>query len=234
MEVFNMKNLTFLISKYIEAAEYIKKLSPNTIKAYRIDLTQFASFTKNILADKDTIKQYIVHLNQQFAPRSVKRKIASIRAFYHELSINGILKKNPFEQFQIRIHTPKQLPRIIPQQIVQSILQSAYNEYKHRNRIVLRDIMVLELLFNTGIRVSELCSLKKDNFSLNNDGLRLLVHGKGSKERVIQLVTPELLKLSKLYIKHILSKYRTKVQFSIIETENKSLPSQCNGLPINT
>lgn len=194
-----MKNLVSLISNYIEVIEHIKKLSPNTIKAYRIDLHQFASFTKNILANKDMIKQYIVYLNQQFAPRSVKRKIASVRAFYRELSINGILKKNPFDQLEIRIHTPKQLPRIIPQQIIQSILQSAYSEYSNGNRIALRDIMVLELLFNTGLRVSELCSLERDNFSLDDDGLRLLVNGKGSKERVIQLVTPELLKLSKLY-----------------------------------
>lgn len=194
-----MKNLVSLISNYIEVIEHIKKLSPNTIKAYRIDLHQFASFTKNILANKDMIKQYIVYLNQQFAPRSVKRKIASVRAFYRELSINGILKKNPFDQLEIRIHTPKQLPRIIPQQIIQSILQSAYSEYSHGNRIALRNIMVLELLFNTGLRVSELCSLERDNFSLDDDGLRLLVNGKGSKERVIQLVTPELLKLSKLY-----------------------------------
>lgn len=194
-----MKNLVSLISNYIEVIEHIKKLSPNTIKAYRIDLHQFASFTKNILANKDMIKQYIVYLNQQFAPRSVKRKIASVRAFYRELSINGILKKNPFDQLEIRIHTPKQLPRTIPQQIIQSILQSAYSEYSHGNRIALRNIMVLELLFNTGLRVSELCSLERDNFSLDDDGLRLLVNGKGSKERVIQLVTPELLKLSKLY-----------------------------------
>lgn len=196
---FKMKNLASLISSYIEVVEHIKKLSRNTIKAYRIDLQQFASFTKNILADKDTIKRYIVHLNQQFAPRSVKRKIASVRAFYHELSISGIVSKNPFDQLQIRIQTPKQLPRTIPQQIIQSILQTAYSEYSDGNRIALRNIMVLELLFNTGLRVSELCSLSSDNFSLDSDGLHLLIHGKGNKERMIQLVTPELLKLSKLY-----------------------------------
>lgn len=194
-----MQSLTSLISNYMETIGFIKKLSSNTIKAYQIDLKQFAAFTRNTLADRDTIKRYIMHLNQQFAPRSVKRKIASVRAFYHELSINGVLKKNPFEQLQIRVHTPKQLPRTIPQQIVHSILRSAYNEYRPGNRIVLRDIMILELLFSTGLRVSELCSLSKDSFSLDNDGLRLLVHGKGSKERVIQLVTPELLKVSKLY-----------------------------------
>lgn len=59
--------------------------------------------------------------------------------------------------------------------------------------------MVLELLFSTGLLVSELCSLSKDTFSLGNDELRLLVHGKGNNERVIQLVTPELLKLSMSY-----------------------------------
>nr|WP_297283432.1 site-specific integrase [uncultured Agathobaculum sp.] len=87
-----MQSLKFLIANYIEVSENIKKLSPNTIKAYRIDLKQFASFTQNTLAKKDVIKRYIMHLNQQFAPRSVKRKIASVRAFYHELSINGILR----------------------------------------------------------------------------------------------------------------------------------------------
>ena len=194
-----MQSLKFLIANYIEVSENIKKLSPNTIKAYRIDLKQFASFTQNTLAKKDVIKRYIMHLNQQFAPRSVKRKIASVRAFYHELSINGILKKNPFDKIQIRVHAPKQLPRTIPQQVIHSILQSAYREYGAGKQNALRDIMVLELLFSTGLRVSELCSLSKDTFSLGNDGLRLLVHGKGNKERVIQLITPELLKLSILY-----------------------------------
>ena len=107
-----MQSLTSLIENYIETAELIRKLSPNTIKAYRIDLKQFAAFTKNMLANGDTIKRYIMHLNQRFAPRSVKRKIASVRAFYHDLSINGLLKKNPFDQLQIRIHAPKQLPRV--------------------------------------------------------------------------------------------------------------------------
>ena len=162
-----MQSLTSLISNYMETVGFIKKLSWNTIKAYQIDLKQFAAFTKNTLADGDTIKRYIMHLNQRFAPRSVKRKIASVRAFYHDLSINGVLKKNPFEQLQIRVHTPKQLPRTIPQQIVHSILRSAYNEYRPGNRIVLRDIMILELLFSTGLRVSELIHLKAEDVNLS-------------------------------------------------------------------
>ena len=97
-----MQNLTSLISDYLETAEFIKKLSPNTVKAYQIDLKQFAAFTQNTLASADIIRRYIMHINQRFTPRSVKRKIASVRAFYHELFINGTLKKNPFDQLQIR------------------------------------------------------------------------------------------------------------------------------------
>lgn len=194
-----MRTLSSLIADYLEIGEYEKQLSPDTIKAYRIDLRQFVDFTENAWADKDTLNQYIKHLNQHFAPRSVKRKLASVRAFYHEMEMNGELEQNPFNKLHIRIHSPQQLPRIIPEQIVQALLQSAYDAYAQGGREVLRDIVVLELLFSTGLRVSELCALSKDTFLLNDSGLRLLVNGKGKKERIIQVTTPELLQLVQTY-----------------------------------
>ena len=194
-----MKKLSILITDYLEFIEYEKKLSPNTIKAYRIDLLQFSEFTHGVLADKYLLGQYVKYMNQKFAPRSVKRKLASIRAFYHELYENDILKTNPFDKFRIRIQSPKQLPRIIPTHIVQALLQCAYNEYSSKDRRVLRDITVLELLFSTGLRVSELCALTKDNFMLNEDELYLLINGKGKKERIIQIANPELIQLVKTY-----------------------------------
>ena len=78
-------------------------------------------------------------------------------------------------------------------------MQSAYDAYTQGCREVLRDIVVLELLFSTGLRVSELCALSQDTFLLNDSGLRLLVKGKGRKERIIQITTPELLQLVKTY-----------------------------------
>ena len=194
-----MRTLSSLIADYLEMGEYEKQLSPDTIKAYRIDLRQFADFTEDTWADKDTLNQYIKYLNQHFAPRSVKRKLASVRAFYHEMEISGELEENPFDQLHIRIHSPQQLPRIIPEQIVQALLQSAYDAYTQGGREVLRDILVLELLFSTGLRVSELCALSQDTFLLSDSGLRLLVKGKGRKERIIQITTPELLQLVQKY-----------------------------------
>lgn len=145
------------------------------------------------------MNQYIKYLNQSFAPRSVKRKPASVRAIYHEMEISGLLESNPFNKLHIRIHSPLQLPRIIPNQIVHDLLQNAYDAYTPGCREVLRDIVVLELLFSTGLRVSELCALSKGTFLLSNEGVRLLVNGKGRKERIIRIITPELLQLLQTY-----------------------------------
>ena len=194
-----MQTLSSLIVDYLEVGEYEKQLSPDTIKAYRIDLRQFLEFTGDIWPDKNMLNQYIKHINQTFAPRSVKRKLASVRAFYHEMELCGKLTENPFDKLHIRIQSPKQLPRIIPEQVVQSLLQSAYDSYIPGCRETLRDIVVLELLFSTGLRVSELCALSKDGFQLSDRELRLLINGKGRKERIIQITTAELIDLLKIY-----------------------------------
>lgn len=194
-----MQALSLLISEYLEACEYEKKLSPYTIKAYRIDLQQFSEFTNGLCIDKETLTQYVKFLNQNFAPRSAKRKIASVRAFYHELELNETIEVNPFHKLHIRIKSPIQLPRTIPSQIVHNLLQSAYDAYSPGHRVILRDIVVLELLFSTGLRVSGLCSLTKETFQLDDAGLRLLINGKGKKERIVQIRTPELLHLMEKY-----------------------------------
>lgn len=220
-----MKTLSKSIADYLETGEYERKLSSDTIKAYRIDLQQFAVFVNWIWPDRNLLSSYVKYLNQNFAPRSVKRKIASIRAFYHELKLDGTLEESPFDKLHIRIQSPKQLPRIIPNQIVHDLLQCAYGAYSPNHRDILRDIMVLELLFSTGLRVSELCALSKDTFILEDSELRLLINGKGSKERVLQIVTPELLKLVRIYC----HEFQTEIQtqgFILFNQRGKPLSPQ--------
>ena len=153
-----MQTLPTLIADYLDSCKYEKKLSVDTIKAYSIDLQQFSDFAGDSWQEKETILKYIKHLNQSFAPRSAKRKLASIRAFYHDLEFNEILGINPFNKLHIHVQFPTQLPRVIPIQVVHDLLQSAYEAYSDANRETLRDIVVLELLFSTGLRVSELCA----------------------------------------------------------------------------
>ena len=194
-----MQTLSQSIDQYLEMCRYEKNLSADTMKAYQIDLKQFSEFTKQEWAGRDTLSRYIKHLNLRFAPRSVKRKLASVRAFYHELELNGMLEENPFHKLHIRIQSPKQLPRMIPNHLVHDLLQCAYDAYQPGKREVLRDILVLELLFSTGLRVSELCSLSTETFLLGERELQLLVNGKGRKERMIHITTPELVRVAQAY-----------------------------------
>ena len=149
--------------------------------------------------NKELLSQYIKHLNEQFSPRSVKRKIASVRAFYRALEENGKINDNIFEKTCIRIQTPKQLPRTIPEDMVKSLLQSAYGSHGCSRRWRLRDTLVLELLFGTGMRVSEICALSQESFLLSDESLHLIIHGKGNKERTLQISTEEILVLARQY-----------------------------------
>lgn len=196
-----MENLRPTIDKYLQICTNEKRLSPDTLKAYRIDLRQFANFAAGKKPDRELLSAYVQELNRNFSPRSAKRKIASVRAFFKELEYREEVVSSPFEKLRVKIQTPKQLPRVIPQDCVEKVLQSAYDAYSiQKNRWVLRDIVVLELLFSTGIRVSELCRLSPDTLSINGGQLRLLIFGKGSKERIIEVEMPEAVNVVERYL----------------------------------
>lgn len=206
-------HLSELITWYLEMGKHEKRLSPHTIKAYQIDLNQFLCFVNDRQVNKELLSQYIKYLNSHFSPRAAKRKLASVHAFYRELEFNDQLDYNPFEKLHVRIHTPKQLPRTIPEHIVRGLLNEAYHVYSPDIPWALRDIVVLELLFSTGVRVSELCELTEQTFLLKEQGLKMIIHGKGDKERVLELNSPELLHLVKLYHTFFLIKFTIIIEF---------------------
>lgn len=221
-----MPSLSEEITQYLHACEFEKRLSADTLKAYRIDLTQFATFAKGSNVDKALLGQYAAHLNQHFAPRSVKRKLASIRAFYSTLEEQERIEESPFRRFRLHIAYPKELPRVIPTGTVEAILREAYGQYRAAgDRWALRDILVLELLFDTGMRVSELCRLTPETFQLGRNSLRLLIHGKGRKERVLQIATMEVVVLAEQYM----SVFRDGINdagFILLNRRGRSLTTQ--------
>ena len=77
-----METLCFLVQQYLDIVEFEKNLSSHTVKAYRTDLSQFIAFADGKEPDRALMSEYIKHLNRHFSPRSAKRKIASVRAFY--------------------------------------------------------------------------------------------------------------------------------------------------------
>lgn len=196
-----MFSLTDQIAQHLHVCEFEKKLSPDTLKAYRIDLAQFAAFVQGRAVDKALLGQYVAYLNQTFAPRSVKRKLASVHAFYTALEGDKVIAESPFRHLRLHINYPKALPRVIPEEVVSLLLQTAYRQYQlDPCPWLLRDTLVLELLFSTGMRVSELCKLTPETFQLGTASLWLLIDGKGGKERAMQLSTPEILTLARQYL----------------------------------
>ena len=198
-----MINLPSQMQRFLNHCKIRKALNDKTIKAYKIDLRQFAQFTDNKFS-KDVICQYIDMLHEKYKPKTIKRKIASVKAFTHYLIIEEVIEINPFNKIDISFKEPTMLPKTIPLNVINSILAHAYDSLsqvktEYQKRCTTRDIAVLEILFATGARVSEICNLIPSSVDLTNHTIKIF--GKGSKERIIQIENPDVLKaLQEYYI----------------------------------
>ena len=199
-----MNTLKSYISEYIEYCEYRKRLDSKTLKAYKIDLKQFEIFCTD-LSDcfaKNVVDDFITNLHKQYMPKTVKRKIASLKAFFHHMEYKELLNENPFTKLEIRFREAKLLPKTIPFHPIQTFLSTLYAqkelaESEYQLRCCIRDIAVIELLFATGMRISELCSLKPSDIDFESSNI--LIYGKGAKERIIQLGNQEVIAALVLY-----------------------------------
>jgi integrase/recombinase XerD len=193
------------IKKYLYCCKYQKKLSDLTLKAYAIDLRQFLAFSGDViecLISKAAISGFIRQLHQNYLPRTAKRKIASLRAFLNYLEFEEIISTNPMRKIPVKFQEPKQLPKTIPLRLIKQILIAALREHEQAQTPYgiassLRDRVILEILFATGMRVSELCSLKKDDVNLEDGTIRII--GKGTKERIIQIENNDIMNILQRY-----------------------------------
>lgn len=200
-----MNHLTETLKTYLYFCQYQKRLDNKTLKAYRIDLTQFSIFLNSCSIDAITpehLEAYISQLHQTYKPKTVKRKIASLKAFFHYLEYKDIIRINPFNKLQVKFREPVILPKTIPLHTIEALLASMYQSYANtkqpcRKKRLLRDITVIELLFSTGMRISELCSLRPEDVNLV-EGI-ILIHGKGAKERRIQIGNANVMAIIREY-----------------------------------
>lgn len=200
-----MNNLEIHIENYLDYCSLQKRLDKKTLKAYQIDLRQFTA--NNSLQDISdltvaNLEQYIASLHQKFKPKTVKRKIASLKALFRYLEYKDLIVANPFNKMQIKFREPVILPKTIPLNMVENLLSTMYR-YRENTKTAfqckknLRDIAVIELLFATGMRISELCSLKMSDVNLYDR--TILINGKGAKERRIQIGSNEVANILQEY-----------------------------------
>lgn len=193
-----MNTLKDYISEYLNYCEYRKQLNFKTIKAYKIDLNQYNSFCLDISDpfSKKAVDSYITELFKHYKSKSVKRKIASLKAFFHYLEYTEFLAQNPFDKLDVYFREAKLLPKTISFHSIQKFLSVLYAQKMqtvsaYQFKCCLRDVAVIELLFATGMRISELCSLKPSDIDLENN--TVLIYGKGSKERILQFGNCEVI-----------------------------------------
>lgn len=193
-------NMIKEMEQYLEFCKYRKELNRNTLKAYRIDLEQYLSFIKKDFLLKARIEEYITELHKKYKQKTVKRKIASIKAFYRYLEEEERLEgSNPFTKIRVKFKEAESLPRIIPRNDIERLLNYMYDVMKQSGQeaTIYRDLSVIEMFFATGARVYEISNLKIQDIDLDNGIIKLF--GKGSKERYVQIGSPEVLEVVKEY-----------------------------------
>lgn len=189
------------VEVYLEYCQYRKELDEKTLKAYRIDLKQYFNTVSGDEPEKDEIEKYITDLHKKYKQKTVKRKIASIKAFYNYLEEEELLDTNPFRKIKVKFKETVVLPRIIPRTEIEQLLNYMYSccdsESKVENKCVLRDIAIVEVFFATGARVYEVSNIRTECIDLKSGSIRIM--GKGGKERYIQIVEEDVLDVLKRY-----------------------------------
>lgn len=205
-----MKTVKEAISAFTFHCMYEKKLSPKTTIAYETDCTQFIQFLKKQKKecdainkiDKETLKQYLFHL-KELKPKTLKRKIATLKAMFNFLEFEDEILINPFRKMKVNIKEEKTLPSVMSLLEVEEVLCVATSAINNLNKKTysyfekLRHLTVLELLFATGTRVSEICNLKIDDVDLISCTIKII--GKGNKQRTVQICHPDVLDTLRLY-----------------------------------
>ncbi|MEE2821929.1 MAG: site-specific tyrosine recombinase XerD [Acidobacteriota bacterium] len=168
---------------YLSHLQVERGLASNTVEAYRRDLLEFFSFLASQQwtieeVGKEHLTQYLQHLYERLSVRSVMRKIVSLRSFFRFLLLDGYLHEDPTETLE----SPK-TGRTLPQYLAEEEVEQLLKQPDVTTPYGLRDKAMLEVLYATGLRVSELVQIRLEEMNLEVGWIRTF--GKGSKERIV-------------------------------------------------
>ena len=190
-----MKQICSIIADYLIVCQHQRNLSPKTINAYNTDIVQYKRFSEQLIVEnafiqQDSLEHYIQNLHIKYQPKTVKRKIASLKALFKYMYLKNIIQADPWQKIQYHFKEALVLPKTIPLHIMQELFSILYTSKRNgaptsRNMRATRDIAICEMLFSTGIRISELCSIDISDIDFISQDL--LIHGKGSKERIVHI-----------------------------------------------
>ena len=199
-----MNNLRKSVDEFLFHCRFEKNLSSNTLKAYNLDLKQFLEFVFSEMkktsiqqVDREVLRNYLQKILDNNKVKTVKRKLATLKTLFNYLEFEDRITINPFRKMRIKIKEPFNLPRILTLNEIKKLFNTIYslkttceNYLSYRYKSLVRDIVVVELLFATGVRVFELCNLNKSDVNIEHNFI--YIRGKGNKERIIQICHSEI------------------------------------------
>ena len=177
------KNIN-LIEKYIEFIFAQKNLAKNTVISYKNDLSEFARFIgHNDFLDLtiNQLKGYVSHLSKNFSPSSHCRKLSSVKNFFLYLYDLKLVNNTPMDFIDFP-KLPKKIPKFLSESEVNILIEKSYEDHSFKG---LRRTLLIEILYATGIRVSELVSIRLGDITDNYSSI--IIKGKGGKQRIVPL-----------------------------------------------
>lgn len=170
-----------IIEEFIDYLRFERKYSENTISSYKRDLNKTNTYIKKDFAklNKKDIQNYIQKISKKESASSISRSISTLKSFYKFLELNKYTSLNPLTTIT-NPKTVKKLPKILSEEEIEKLLDiNLKTDFDYRNKAM------LELMYSSGLRVSELINLNVNDIDLSNASVRIF--GKGSKERIIPL-----------------------------------------------
>lgn len=189
------------VESFLTYIQHEKRYSPHTVLAYRTDLMHFVAFIEQVYEMKPEevkyvhVRDYMVRLmEEKIGANSIGRKLSSLRSFYKYLQRNQIISGNPMSLIRAP-KVPERLPVFVAEEKLNYLLDSG--EFFDDSFPSVRDKMVIEVLFGTGMRLAELLGLKTNDIDFYEESIRVL--GKRKKERIIP-ITKQLVNQLKDYL----------------------------------
>ena len=204
-----MKNLD-RVEDYIKYISVERQLSKNTVDSYKRDLIDFFTKEKKDYKDikRNDITNYIMKISKEKNPKTVNRHIVSINNFFKYLCKINLVKENPCDDI-VGLKLPKTIPHVLSEEEINKLLDiKCNNAFDYRNKAM------LELMYSSGLRVSELLNLELNNIDIEMNIVRCF--GKGSKERIAPIsdyATNALIEYIDIYRKTLLKNKTSNILF---------------------
>lgn len=211
-------NVAHACADFLTHCRVAKNLSPHTLRAYTIDLSEFERFvgigTQVDIVDRPLLRRYLTHLFEarKLKETSVKRRLACLKVMFRWLELDEVISVSPFHRLDARIRLPKRLPRNLSDDEVRRLRRMALERVGLSGRITERKalrvarrtdfdafttLVVLEVLLGTGMRVGELVGIRLEDIDLTERVITIL--GKGSRQRRVFLPDDDTATLVAVY-----------------------------------